>query len=821
MRAKGKRLLALLVAVSLLLAGCATQVPGQEQDATVFLPEFIDFDVAELGIESINTGCCDGTDVYVLAEAGFETEETDPVTGETYTSYEYRTTIFRFPLDGSGPQELENFAPLGQGEEKPVDRESYSHIESISVGADGTLWVSESLDEYIYDVPEDFDPESDYIWNYEMLEYKSTRVRRQLDRTGAEIARVDTGGMEEALGFGEDGGYIGSSVTDNDGNTYVFAEIYTDSGYETKVAVLDKDLKVLFEVKEQDLWGQLVLLGDGSAALSYYKHDRFTGEGGQILRVIDLEEKDWGKEYPMPVNAGNVYPGSGDYLFYYDNGDSLYGYSAEEEAGKKILTWSTADINRSDISFFTFLADGRIAAMTRHWGQNGMEAEIAILSEQPISVLEDRTVLVFATQYLGYDMRQRIIEFNKSQTDYRIQIRDYSEFNTADDYNAGLTKLNTEIIAGQVPDILDTTGLPVRQYGAKGLLEDLWPFIDGDGELGGREGLMVRPLEAASQEGKLYSLFNSFTIRTAAGAPDVVGEELSWSLADLEAALAKMPEGCDIFSDSDTKEYMLRNVLAMQMDNFVDWTTGECWFDSEGFTALLEFCDSFPLEYDWNSYDSDEYESDLKRIANGKQLLSMETLYDMQYIQVQEYIFGGDVTYVGYPREDGGVGSSFQVEGGLAMSTTCKDKEAAWAFIRDMLLPQSQPEDEYFYFDGWGFPVNKQDFDHMAKQYMTPQYMLDENGEPMLDENGEPMEYSQGGIGWGDGEMVELYATTQEQYDKVMALYGAIDSVYSFDESIYSIVRDVALRYFNGDITTEAAADQIQSRVKIYVNENL
>ena len=31
------------------------------------------------------------------------------------------------------------------------------------------------------------------------------------------------------------------------------------------------------------------------------------------------------------------------------------------------------------------------------------------------------------------------------------------------------------------------------------------------------------------------------------------------------------------------------------------------------------------------------------------------------------------------------------------------------------------PNREYFYFNGWGFPVNRQDFDRMAQQYMKPQ----------------------------------------------------------------------------------------------------
>ncbi|MGM9607358.1 MAG: hypothetical protein ACI3XJ_07625 [Oscillospiraceae bacterium] len=822
---RGEKLTVLLLTASLILglAACGEKAGEEQTDGTVYVPEFMEFDLSELGIESVNTGCCDGIYVYILADAGKEVEVTDPETGDAYTNYEFRTSIFRLPLDGGEVTELENFTPLGGGDDEPVpDRESYSYIESLRVDADGALWVTETLEEYIYDVPEDFDPETDSIWNYEMLEGRSSRVQRKLDESGAEIDRVDTSALEEKLGLREQGVYIGNTLMDNEGNFYVLAEVYSENTSETKIVVLDKDLNNLFEIKGENLWGQMILLGDGSVAMSSYIYDQFTGEGGQVLRIIDKKAGTWSeKEYPMPTNVGSVYPGSGRFLFYYDNGDSLYGYNAQKEAGEKILSWSSADINRSDLAFFTFLEDGRVAAMTRTWGENGMETEIAILTEQDASVLADRTILTYATMYLSYDMRERIIDFNKSQSDYRIEIRDYSEFNTADDYNAGLTKLNTEIIAGQVPDILDTNGLPIRQYGAKGLLENLWPYIEDDEELGGREGMMENVLKAAEQDGKLYQIFNSFNIRTVVGAARVVGEEMSWTLEDLRSALATMPEGCTIFGEGDTKENMLSNVMAMQMDNFVDWTTGECQFDSEEFIALLEFCNSFPLKYDWSSVDFDDYEDENTRIAAGKQMLSSDYLYDFQTIQVDQFIFGGEITFVGFPREDGGVGSSFVIEGGLAMSTTCKDKEGAWAFMRETVTPQSSEDSEYFYFNGWGFPVNRQDFDRMAEQAMTPEYILDENGEPMLDENGEPMEQSQGGWGWGDGTYFEAYSTSQEEYDQFMALYEAIDSIYSYDEKIYSIVLDVAQRYFNDDITVEMAADQIQSRVKLYVNENL
>ena len=92
-------------------------------------------------------------------------------------------------------------------------------------------------------------------------------------------------------------------------------------------------------------------------------------------------------------------------------------------------------------------------------------------------------------------------------------------------------------------------------------------------------------------------------------------------------------------------------------------------------------------------------------------------------------------------------------------------------------------------------------------------------GSKILDENGNPMEESKGSY-WVEGqEPIEMYAADQADYDKFMELYNAVDSVYGYDEEIYNIVREEALAYFNGDKTVQDAAQLIQSRVNLYVNE--
>ena len=68
--------------------------------------------------------------------------------------------------------------------------------------------------------------------------------------------------------------------------------------------------------------------------------------------------------------------------------------------------------------------------------------------------------------------------------------------------------------------------------------------------------------------------------------------------------------------------------------------------------------------------------------------------------------------------------------------------------------------------------------------------------------------------------MIDIYATTQEEYDQIMELYNSITRISEYDDKIFEIVNEVAASYFNGDKTVEDTANLIQSRVELYVNES-
>ena len=789
-----KRGAALLLALTLTLglAACGKDKDNGTEQLTgkVYVPEFLDFN---LDVEYISGGCATGDAVYLMGSKSQEREETDPATGEILYYYDEIYSLYRIPLDGSDPVKLEAYQPTAL----PEGAEGNVGVESITAADDGTIWLTEHVGVYTFDLPENFNPENDDKWNYHT--YEESIIRRQLDASGNEIGRVDISDLAGKLGVE----YVYANLFDRAGNLYAVTE--------TEIIMLDPQLNKIFSVACEDMMGSPTLLSNGRLGLLNYIYDEEKETGAWTMKTVDPEAQDWGEEYTLPENAYNAYPGGGEYLFYYQNGDSIYGYKAGAAEGEKIFSWIDSDINRSNMEFFSFLPDGRVVVVTREWQSDNSKVELAIMTATDRSQLPEKTTLTYATMYLGYDVRSQIIEFNKTSDKYRIEVRDYSEFATAEDSSAGLTRLNTEIVAGNVPDILETGSIPLRQYAAKGILEDLWPFIEGDTDIGGRAGVMEHVLNAAEQDGKLYEIFTNFAIRTVAGPKNIVGDRMSWTLADLQEALAKMPEGCAIFGQTDTKTDMLSNVMAQNADSFVDWSTGQCRFDSEEFKSLLAFCNSFPAEYDWEN-SQDEWEDPYTRIISGKQMLTSVYFSQLRWDFLENdglFKSQGGAAFIGYPREDGGVGSGFTTNGGVAMSAACKDKEGAWSFMRTRLLSQSTDEESARYWSN--FPVNKADFDKMVEEAMTVQYEQDENGQPIEIKE----------TWWiSDDLQLEQGAVTQEQYDRFMALYNAVDSVYYFDEAIYDIVADMAGAYFAGDRSLDDTAAQIQSRVTLYVNDN-
>ena len=646
----GKRGLTLLLAVSLLLgllSGCGKKENAQQLSANVYVPQYIDPGV---NVEYVRDSCTDGEYLYFVGYTSEQRELKDPETDDVYYRYTENYDIYRMLLTGGTAEKLPDYV----GPSVPEGKEGSAYVEDIRAASDGTLWVRETT--YIWgdssmifpeyrekygatsavgevvmveveeaeidaddaetedaetdaDEAEDTADVADIAVDEPIIDYggeEETVLLRQLDNQGNELNRIVISNLQETMSdVLEEGMYVNTISFDSDGN------IYAITG--EKIYVMDPQMNLLYSLDGEDMWYDLVQLSDGTLGMPKWDYDEATETQSRTLRTIDPAKQDWGTTYSIPVTSGGIYPGGGDYLFYYDINGAIFGVKAGAPdadgvgtgEAERLFSWIEADIDSGNVRDFFFLPDGRVAAITQEWSDDGKGRAIinvVLLTSTPRDQLPEKTTLVYATLSLSYDARSRIIDFNKKSDKYRIEVRDYAEYDTDYTNTASLQKLNTEILAGTVPDILDTNSLPVRVYGSKGILEDLWPFIENDPDLG-RDTLMTRPLEANEQDGKLYEIFDNFYIETVVGDTRAVGDRMSWTLADLRAALDNMPDGCSIFGITDTRDDMLNSVLSMNMDQFVDWSTGKCSFDSDEFKSLLSFCNSFPAEFNWDNFD--------------------------------------------------------------------------------------------------------------------------------------------------------------------------------------------------------------------------
>ena len=452
----------------------------------------------------------------------------------------------------------------------------------------------------------------------------------------------------------------------------------------------------------------------------------------------------------------------------------------------------------------------------RYDGGNG--TVLHLLSPADAAGLKPRKELVFGTISLSGEDRARINRFNSESGEYHITVEDYAVYQSDTgyiDWNASRTRMATMISAGAIPDILDMDGLPLRRFGSRGFLEDLWPWIDGDPELG-REKLMTRPLEEASQDGRLYILGEAFGIHTLVGPADMVGDRMGWSYEDFLAVREAMPpEFVMLETGGADRTGMLQSLLWEEEDVFLDWEAGICRFDSEEFRELLEFCCQLPEEDSWRS-DAGMLEGNA--VAMRAHVFSFDGMFDGA--AMYKGMCGGDMAYIGYPTASGRPGASFRLSQKLAMTTACREKEGAWSFLRTLLLPEEHTVNYESLTDKAVFYINKAAFRNMTEQAMTPAYAVDEEGNYRLSQDGGRIEKPKRSFSINHvRNPCEIYAFTEEDYEQWMALYEAASGLNDFDSALADIITETAGACFAGDKTLDETVELIQNRASLYISE--
>lgn len=579
---RNKYLCAALLALILALAGC-----GEKKDETVKLafqaaPGYLQEEIA-LPVEAGElAGCCAmGDSFWYLVVPGADAE----------------AVLCRASLDGKA-EVLPEYQPA------VLDGEPAAGYVGPVPGGDGKIWVWEQFHVFTYDLPPDFDPETGNKKQYLTDTSDVFRVRQLDPDTGAELSCVDvTAAMEELKLMSFSG-----VAADGEGHIYL-----ADS---KRVLVLDGQGQILFTLKESPA-GNL-FAGGAESALAALPDGRVAAltalpGGKREVRPIDAGTKDWGAPArAVQSGASGICSGSGGCEVFYTLDDTVYGLVPGEELPRRMLNWNDVRLeNPSSVKGYALLEESRAMVLTSVQ-QNGMDrysGHIQALRLEPLDEApqDGRVKLVYGMIGQNGTVSQRIKNFNRGNKDYLIEIRDYAEGMLAagetDDtiYQGALTRMYAEFAGGQVPDILGES-LPLEGLARQGVLEDLWPWIEGDPDLG-REKVMEHVLSCMETEGKLSRVCSGFAIETAVTSAAAAEGRTGWTMEEMMDAFGgQMPElyvsGTDwtrliqpYFNRLDRKSQLYK-LTGMCLDEFVNWETGECSFDGEGFQSLLRMAGS-------------------------------------------------------------------------------------------------------------------------------------------------------------------------------------------------------------------------------------
>lgn len=756
-----KRILSSLLAGTMLFSLTACGQGGTEQSSEpakeyVYVPEYIELN-GEEGQYYSNIQVVGNNLVYSY----YEYDE------ETQTGGEH---ICKVDIEAGGePQEVS--LSLGEGQS----------TSQFIMDANGNIYAS------VYEYPP-----------ADLADTESTQYLMKFDASGNVVYQQD---ISEILNSDENNNYIQNIAVDQEGRLYAKAS--------ELIRLFDAEGNYQGDVKlDGDGWlGAMGTGKDGKMYVSYYDYSGTSSS--ECVADIDFDGKKFGTVYAeFPNNnSQSLTPGlTKDFIV--NSGDGLVEYDCATQTSENILNWLDCDINGNYVQQVVVTEAGKLLAVINSWGENST-MELAVLNKVKASEVPAKETVTIAAMYAPQSLTAAAVEFNKKNDKYRVTIKNYMDTTGTSEtaYEDAITNMNNDIVSGSnCPDILDMSIINAEQMVQKGAIEDLTPYLEASSTLK-KEDFIPSIIDAYTMDGVLATIPKTFSLMTVAGKTSQVGSEMGWNMEEIMEYAAANPDAA--LFDGATKTAMLYYCMMFNNEEFVNWITGECNFDSPEFRAIMEFVNEFPDEYDWSADD----DSTPVKLQSGRVLLSTEGIAEIRDVQLAEAMFDEPVTYIGFPTIDGEPGIALQPGEMYGIASKSEHKEGAWQFIEFYMTY----EDDVF--GGYGFSTHQATLEQKIEDSIKEDYQLDEDGNIMYDENGEPIVAHSYGVGYGDWEY-DYHPVTEEEVAKFKEVLAVARPVSTTNEKIMEIINEEGEAYFSGQKSVDDVISVIQSRVQIYVSEN-
>ena len=499
--------------------------------------------------------------------------------------------------------------------------------------------------------------------------------------------------------------------------------------------------------------------------------------------VDDIDTVDLGKNVLQFIGAGE----SGLLIL---DADGLWEISLKDGARECIMAFDAAYDPGGSVEDFRVPEDGRLEVL-----QSGGKLQKLELYD-PVGNRE--VVIVRGYSFLP-DMEQRAIAFNQTNEEYYVYLEACPEGSDRLDFGE---RTLVEMAAGKGPDIICSPLLQGEAWDLveNGYLEDLAPRMS---EAGIREEDYFPAAFAYLRDGgRIYGINNYAMAGTYYISREVLGDMEDPDIGALVDALAGY-EGDGVFAGMSAQR-ILQYFLEGSGDlwGMLDQETGSCSFDGELFAGML--------------YVAGRYADDGK---DGRPVV-FEMGHRMEYYACdydrQQYAERG-MTEIG-KFYDGGRHYEENTTRWMAITSTARYKEGAWAFLQFLLSDQAQligtELDTNFY------PIGKKAFEEMAGQAIAEGTFF-----PYTRDDGRPgskirpSRYSTLWNKLGSEAYQERFGPTEEKVEQVRRALEDSQVPPLKTQPILNIICEEAEAYFSGAKSIEEVTPIIQNRVQLYLDE--
>ena len=498
--------------------------------------------------------------------------------------------------------------------------------------------------------------------------------------------------------------------------------------------------------------GTLYAAGETAEGLTLYRHDGETGGFSQA--------------FTCP--AGSLFDGGdGSYLLLLTD-DGIYSLDAQGTASPKVI-WSECYLNPGSI--YKVKADGGKFLCL------GSDSCYLLTPAEPAELQPKTELLIGCMDPNGMDILAA--RFNAHSDEYYVRVVDYSGGIYASAEEVQL-RLNTELISGRTPDMFCffSGWISPNIYAGKGLLTDMRPLIEADEELSPEDIVLYKALD---YNGGIYVMGESFYLDTMAARESDFGQRYGWTLEEYRQIDAGLRED-QMCIYNLTRELFIYNVIGRYVRYAVDWTSGDCSFDSPEFIDLLRTA----LELRETPEDPNNmvFGPGEPRVAAGEQTTVAVFAMYVSSLAESEQMAGCPLSFIGWPTPDGSCGTDASLNTQLAICSLSEHQEGCWEFIKYMLMNANTDRGVMP-----GYPLLMY---RPALEESIAKAMADEDAQVKM---------------------------TRADADKLLDFLEAIENLSDYDRAIMDIINSECQAMFAGDKTPEETAELIQSRASLYVAE--